>query len=233
MFDRDTEVASNSAVSFNNEDEAEELALARLEAELRALEVEEESLAREEVEEKAEAEAAEREADQAVASISAELRAHEELMRSCMWVTETWEVYESCKDAVAESCEDAVPLMKSGRYLQPCNMFFVCTVKGENVAYRGLVRVYSSESSTSSSSRTSASCASSWPPPPCRSRPRRRERRRYMYENSIVRPPLPLSTLRPSPRPPQAAPPPPYRSPATPPRAAARARSRRARSACP
>ena len=83
MFDRDTEVASNSAVSFNNEDEAEELALARLEAELRALEVEEESLAREEVEEKAEAEAAEREADQAVASISAELRAHEELMRSC------------------------------------------------------------------------------------------------------------------------------------------------------
>ena len=49
MFDRDTEVASNSAVSFNNEDEAEELALARLEAELRALEVEEEALAREEV----------------------------------------------------------------------------------------------------------------------------------------------------------------------------------------
>ena len=40
MFDRDTEVARNSAVSFNNEDEAEELALARLEAELRALEVE-------------------------------------------------------------------------------------------------------------------------------------------------------------------------------------------------
>ena len=49
MFDRDTEVARNSAVSFNNEDEAEELALARLEAELRALEVEEEALAREEV----------------------------------------------------------------------------------------------------------------------------------------------------------------------------------------
>ena len=82
MFDRDTEVASNSAVSFNNEDEAEELALARLEAELRALEVEEEALAREEVEEE-KVQAAEREADQAVASISAELRAHEELMRSC------------------------------------------------------------------------------------------------------------------------------------------------------
>ena len=82
MFDRDTEVARNSAVSFNNEDEAEELALARLEAELRALEVEEEALAREEVEEKDEAEAAERE-DQAVASMSAELRAHEELMKSC------------------------------------------------------------------------------------------------------------------------------------------------------
>ena len=85
MFDRDTEVASNSAVSFNNEDEAEELALARVEAELRALEMEEEALAREvEVEEeKVQAVAAEREADQAVASISAELRAHEELMRSC------------------------------------------------------------------------------------------------------------------------------------------------------
>ena len=83
MFDRDTELASNSAVSFNNEDEAEELALARLEAELRALEVEEEALAREEVEEeKAEAVAAERE-DQAVASLSSELRAHEELMKSC------------------------------------------------------------------------------------------------------------------------------------------------------
>ena len=84
MFDRDTEVASNSAVSFNNEDEAEELALARVEAELQALEMEEEVLAREEVEEeKVQAVAAEREADQAVASISAELRAHEELMRSC------------------------------------------------------------------------------------------------------------------------------------------------------
>ena len=56
--------------------------LAQLEAELRALEVEEEALAREEVEEKDEAEAAERE-DQAVASMSAELRAHEQLMRSC------------------------------------------------------------------------------------------------------------------------------------------------------
>lgn len=41
------EVASDSAASFNDEDEAEELA--RLEAELRALGVEEEALAREEV----------------------------------------------------------------------------------------------------------------------------------------------------------------------------------------
>ena len=76
------ELASSSAQSFKDEDAAEE-ELAQLEAELRALEVEEEALAREEVEEKDEAEAAEREADQAVASISAELRAHEELMRSC------------------------------------------------------------------------------------------------------------------------------------------------------
>ena len=75
------ELASSSAQSFKDEDAAEE-ELAQLEAELRALEVEEEALAREEVEEKDEAEAAERE-DQAVASMSAELRAHEELMKSC------------------------------------------------------------------------------------------------------------------------------------------------------
>ena len=71
MFDRDTEVARNSAVSFNNEDEAEELALARLEAELRALEMEEEALAREEVE------------------------GGMWVTEACegeMWVTETWDV---------------------------------------------------------------------------------------------------------------------------------------------
>ena len=90
MFDRDTELASNSAVSFNNEDEAEELALARLEAELRALEVEEEALAREEVE-------------------------------GGMWVTEVCTTSRA-KMRLRSRVKMRCPLMKSGRYLQPCNI---------------------------------------------------------------------------------------------------------------